>query len=159
LTVNSRSLRLSPDVVALFASVAQMGRVEGRVASNLDYIQYLEHGTSRMPARPVIDPYLAEYQAMVTEELHAAMDTYPGDPIRAAQAGISMATLRIMRAMADRTAQPAGAYFTGRAKNSWVAYLPDGRSVAAGNIITAEQQRAIIKNRRTAALKRAGRSK
>lgn len=142
----SMSLRVSPSVAQVFRNARKGGgRIEARIASNVEYIQYLEDGTRKMAARPMIGPYLAEYREMVHEELREALNTYPGDWERAAQAGIAMATIRIMRAIADRTAVD-----TGRAKGSWTAYLPGGRTVVTGPVMTAEQQRAIIKNRRQA---------
>ncbi len=151
----SLSLRVAPGVAAIFRKAREgMPRAEGRVSSILDYIDYLEEGTRRMAARPVIGPHVAEYREWVHEELLAALARHPGDFEKATAEGISMATLRIMRAMADRTAQPAGAYFTGRAKGSWTAHLPGGRAVASGPVITAEQQKARIKNRRAEARKK-----
>lgn len=149
--MSSQSLRLSPGAQALFAHCRDLKPAVGTISTNLNYMPYLEDGTSRMPARPVLAPYLAEYQALVEEELAEGMRRYPSDPQKALNAAITLATIAIMARMADRTAQPAGPYFTGRAKGSWTATLPGGRTMRSGTVMSAEQQRATLRARRAAA--------
>lgn len=138
--MGSQSLRMSAKARALFDSAKLMGRIEGRVASNVDYMPYLDKdpGHSTQAPNGIIAPHLAEFQAIAEAELREGLKQYPDDPQKAAEAGVTMATLGIMRQIADYT--PVD---TGRAKVSWTAYLPGGRSpIKSGSPMTAEQQKA-----------------
>jgi very-short-patch-repair endonuclease len=111
---------------------------------------YQEYGTRKMAAHPMVGPYLAEYQAIVEEQLKEAFALHPGDPMQAVTVGIEHAALIILGNIANRAAVD-----TGRLKNSWTATLPDGRRTTFGPVVTAEQQRAMRKARALASAKRA----
>jgi hypothetical protein len=149
--LQNQSLILSPALRLLFDSAKIMKSVEGRIASNLDYMPYLEGppGHSQQAPDGIIAPHLAEYRAILEARLRQGLKSYPTDPQQAAMMGVSGATLDIMALMMKYT--PVD---TGRAKGSWTAYLPGGRGIqGSGAVITAEMQRAILNARRVAAAK------
>lgn len=113
--------------------------IRGEISSNLVYILPLEYGHSKQaPNGDIIRNHLGQYRGWVQEEVEAAWAKHAPDLGAAIHEGISLATLRILRAIADRT--PVD---TGRAKNAWIARLPDGSIEESGPKITARQQRAI----------------
>lgn len=142
--MNASSLVLTPELRALFERASTGGTpVQAIISNNVSYVAYLEHGTARMAAHPMIGPYLGEYRAILEGEIQHAFTVYPDDPQRALEAGVASAALAIMRAIADRTAVD-----TGRAKGAWVATLPDGSTKGEGDrgpAVTSTAQRA--KNR------------
>lgn len=146
--INSTNLRISADVRALFDTSKLTKRIEGRVSSNLDYMPYLDKdpGHSQQAPHGIIAPHMAEYQAVVAANLRQSLAMYPGDIQKAAESGISFATLGVLGLITNYT--PVD---TGRARSSWVATLPGGRIIRGGAVVTAEMQRAHHKAKRAVA--------
>lgn len=134
--MNSQSLILSPGLRALFASAAHMRKVEATIATNLEYAQFLEYGTKKMAAHAMLAPYLADYRDILEGMLRQAFEAHPGDPARAAEAGVKNAVLVILGEIANHSAVNSG-----RLKNSWYAILANGKRLRSGRPMTAEQAR------------------
>lgn len=148
------TIQMSPALRRLLEQQGTLTNHTGVIANNVDYIYWLEYGTSKMPPRSMIRIYLREYRAMFDEEVHAALGAYGTDLDAALKRAVSTATLRIMRAIADRTRVD-----TGRAKGGWTATLPGGKVVASGKTITPEEQKAIRDRKRLAKTTKTGQRK
>jgi hypothetical protein len=136
----SAEIEISADLEAFLS--LRLGDLEAQILSVLEYILPLEWGTSKQAPQGMVGKFIGEYQGWFVEELLHALDVYPNDLPKALEAGVTMAALRIVRAIADRT--PVD---TGRAKGSWDVVLPDGTVVPMGPKITLEEQRAIVHGR------------
>lgn len=140
------SSQVSPELRALIDGASGDTRTYAEISSNLAYILALEYGSSdQAPNGGIIRTYLEQYERWVAEEFEAAWQTHAPDIETATAEAITMAALRILRAIADRTPLD-----TGRAKGDWVARLPGGKLQREAPVVTAEQQAAI---RKTAAWK------
>jgi hypothetical protein len=136
----SAEIEISADLEAFLS--LRLGDMEAQILSNLEYIMPLEWGHSGQAPQGMVGAFINDYQDWFVAELRIALDTSDDLP-KALEAGVTMAALQILRAIADRT--PVD---TGRAKNSWDVVLPDGTIVPVGPEITLEEQRAILHNRK-----------
>lgn len=141
-------LRLSPDLQRLLHAGSSLTNVHGTVSNNVEYIWALEYGHSGQAPEGMIRRNLNAFGYMVDEEIQAGFDTYGATDIRKAiLAGTSTATLRVMRAIADKT--PVD---TGRAKGGWTATLPGTIGPGGGGAIINAKPEALatVRSRREA---------
>lgn len=136
-------VRLTADLMDLFNEGQQLQDVSALVSSNLEYILALEYGHSQQAPDGMVRRRYAAHRGMLVEELEEAFREHGLDILKAGQAGVSFAALRIMRDIADKT--PVD---TGRAKGAWIATLPDGKRVQDGPVISKAHQRSIKRKRR-----------
>lgn len=139
-------VRLTPELQELLTLGVTLDDVVGIISSNLVYMLALEYGHSQGQAPTgMVRAFARQYNEMLLAELTHALQVYGPDVRQAVRAGVSLATLEILRAIAERT--PVD---TGRAKGDWVATLPGGRRLNPEGTrqISEAQQRAIIRRRR-----------
>lgn len=109
------------------AEVEKVAALRASVASNLEYMKFLEYGPKFSSQAPegMVRVNREKHAEMVQEELKESLsDTNAASFARAVERGLSLAALRVMRHVSDVT--PVD---TGRAKNSWFAILPNGKQV------------------------------
>jgi hypothetical protein len=137
----SAEIVIPAELAALLApnSVAD---VSGSILSNLEYIIPLEYGHSKQAPQGMVGKYVSEYRGFIKEAFNRVYPSKTQDLQRAMVYAITEATNRAMRAIADRT--PVD---TGRAKGSWTASTPDGKTYNLGEQISKAQQIAILKAR------------
>jgi hypothetical protein len=139
-------VRITPELAELLSIGVSFDNIVGIISSNLEYILALEYGHSQGQAPTgMIRNFSREHDAILLAELTHALEVYRHDVRKAVKAGVSMATLEIMRAIAERT--PVD---TGRAKGSWIATLPGGQRLAPEGVkpVSEAQQRAVYRTKK-----------
>ena len=149
MATRSKSLKVSGNALGLFYQAKAMKiRIEGLIMSDVPYMHLLEDGTKYMDPRPVIKPYEYLYRRMVNKRIAEARLKWPADFRKAVIEGISEGCKDVLLKMQELTAMPKGPYYTGRARGSWIGYLPNGQVYQPGPVITADEQSRIITARK-----------
>ena len=156
----------SERMAAIMAQGKGIGRGNGSqkavISSDLPYMKWLEEGTTMMPARPIMKPYEVEYKAITCINILEQMIAQPANLKEGIRKALNDSAIVIAKLFEERTAQPAGPYYTGRAATSWVIRLAGGGTITNISPVTASMQRAILNaraRRGTAAIKRASAKK
>lgn len=140
-------IRLSPDLVELFAEVKRVpAKYEGQVTSNVEYALVLEYGSSQQAPDGMVRINKARFRRQLKKSIE---DQLRGtdNPLRAIEAGVADAVMAITAILGngDGVVTPVD---TGRMKGSWTARLPNGKKLPPLQRITPEQQKAIKRRQR-----------